>query len=139
MKKHQLISAILLTVCTLLLGLIMINPQTAQAKSYTTPKSVRGTWYSFNMSTYKYNKIHITKHGEYHGKHFDKLRGKVKRVKYGNRKYYEIWTTVNPFDVRVSKETLLGKKRTVLWVGSQGTATAYFRKHLRLSYSYLFI
>lgn len=138
MKKHQLISAILLTVCTLLLGLIMINPQTAQAKSYTTPKSVRGTWYSFNMSTYKYNKIHITKHGEYRSGYYYKLRGKTKSEKLGKSKYRQIWTGVNPYDVRTSKGTFLGKKRAVLWVASQGQVTAYFHQHLHLSYQYLF-
>ncbi|RRK09267.1 hypothetical protein D1831_13675, partial [Lactiplantibacillus garii] len=137
-KKYRLFLSLLLTVFTLVCGLVATSPQTAEAKTYTIPKSVRGTWYAFNTSTYKYNKVHITKHGEYHSGYYYKQRGKAKVQKFGGVKYYQLWTSVNPVGVRASKGKFMGKKRAVLYIASQGVVTAYFHKHIRLTYRYLF-
>ena len=137
MKQRKNMTMLLLAIAALFFGLVAINNQTAEAKSYTIPKSVRGSWYAFNMSKYTYSKVHITAHGEYHAGHYYKQRGKAKATKLHGTKYYKIWTSVNPYYVRASKGNFLGKKRAVLWVNSQGTVTAYFHSKIPLTYQWL--
>jgi len=134
MKKSKRIVALILAVSALLFGVFMLNTGTAQAKSYSIPKSIRGTWYCYDNDNGKFYKLRYGKKGEYQGKTFMKQRGKVKSVKLKGKKYHEIWTSVNPYDVRTTTGKFAGKKRRVLWFLSQGTATAYFRKKIRVTY-----
>ena len=102
MKKSKHAVALLLMLSALLFGAFILNTDAAQAKSYSIPKSLRGTWYCYDNYTGKFNKIRYGKKGEYYGKRLMKPRRKVKHVKVKGKKYYEIWDTVNPYDVRLS-------------------------------------
>ncbi len=134
MKKSKHVFALLLMLSALLFGVFILNTDSAQAKSYSIPKSLRGTWYCYDHDTGRYSKIRYGKKGQYYGKKVMKQRGKVKHVKFKGKKYYQIWVSVNSYDVRTTRERIADKKRRVLWVFSQGTATAYFRKKIRVTY-----
>ena len=127
----------LVAILAVMTGGVLAQAQTASAKTYTIPKSLRGKWYAYSMDTGKYDTINLTKTGEKRGKKTYKQRVKVKKVTLRHQKYYELLTTVNPFDVRVTKGTAFGKKRTMLWMASQGRITAYFRNKIHVSYQEL--
>ncbi|MBT9672808.1 hypothetical protein GPK34_12295 [Secundilactobacillus kimchicus] len=118
------------------------TPLTAAAKTNTTPRAIRGTWYSKSGSGYDTMAIKTTGI-KWFGVNY-KLKAKVTKTKFSHSKsrskvvrgntFYKVKAFMSPYYMRVSKVKVNGKYRKALLMYSNGLTTAYFSNKINQTY-----
>lgn len=139
MKKTKIISFAALA--TLGAG-FAVTPITASAKTYTTPKSIRGTWYAKSGSSYDTIAAKTTGF-KWLGTNY-KLKAKVTKTKFSKattrskvvrgKTFFKVKAFMSTYYMRVSKAKVNGKYRKVLYMYSNGLTTAYFTSKVNKDY-----